>query len=286
MLQPAPLSLAMAGLDDVRDSSAGAPADSPGGAHDVRAIVAYARVLGVQALQLDAAAPGLRARELDRSARRDLASLLRRSELAVSGLDLWIPPDHFTDPRHVDRALAAAFAAMELARDLAQLVGGLSPPGGIVAVTLPRAPAPAVQALLVELRSRADQIGCVLADCAWPPVEFPDPGPVRVGLDPAAVFAAGADPHVEAARLGPRLAQARLSDLASAGRVAPGSGRLKLMDYAAALLAAGAGLSGGSGRSGGPVVLDLRSVSRQNLAAPAAVQAWQSALAGPATHNS
>lgn len=236
MFEPLPLSLAAAGLEFAES----------GGAQDLRALMTGVRTAGFRSIQLSGTAKGVRARELDRPARRELAALLRRHELECSGLDLWIPPDHFVDARHVDRALEAALGAMELAADLARLVGGGSRP--VTALTMPR---PTPEAVLHELRNRADQVGCVLADCAWPPLGGAGEAAVRVGLDPAAVFGAGGDPIMETARLGPRLAQARLSDLASAGRVAPGSGRLKLMDYAASVIATG---------NAGAVVLDLRAV--------------------------
>ncbi|MEZ6163399.1 MAG: hypothetical protein R3B67_03075 [Phycisphaerales bacterium] len=48
--------------------------------------------LGHRAVALDVTVPELRPRNLSRSARRDLAALLRKAELELAGLDLWIRP--------------------------------------------------------------------------------------------------------------------------------------------------------------------------------------------------
>ena len=76
-----PLSLSLAGLTP-----------REGVAMEPRAAIEWAAGLGYRAVQLDGAAAGVRARDLDRSGRRDLAALLRRLQLGFSGLDLWIPP--------------------------------------------------------------------------------------------------------------------------------------------------------------------------------------------------
>src|SRR5262249_50109421 len=154
--------------------------------------------------QLDAAAPGLRPRELDRSGRRDLAALLRRLELAFSGLDLWIPPSHFLDGANQDRAVGAIIAALELAHELAGLVGG---DGAVVCMALPGAcPSPAA----ATLSEGAARIGAQLADFAWP-ARVPE-GPIGIGIDPAAMLLAGADPAKEVSRLPAPPTAARASD--------------------------------------------------------------------------
>ena len=74
--------------------------------------------LGFRSVTLSAAQPGLRPRELDRSARRGLVAELRRLELECSAIDLFIPPEHFIAPETIDRALDAVRGAMDLATDL------------------------------------------------------------------------------------------------------------------------------------------------------------------------
>src|SRR5688572_21716696 len=85
-----------------------------------RALIEWAAGLGYRAVQLDGTMAGLRARELDRSGRRDLAALLRRLELGYSGLDLWVPEAHFVDGAQQDRAVAAVVAGLELSAELAR----------------------------------------------------------------------------------------------------------------------------------------------------------------------
>ncbi len=199
--------------------------------------------IGYRAVQLDAAAPGVRARELDRSARRDLAATLRRAELALSGLDLWIPGHHFLEAKHADRAVGAVVGALELAAELAGLVDGST---AVVCVELPRELGDGVRG---ALEAAALGQGAVLADHAWPLGEGPagesvgegGESGVRVGLNPAAVLLSGGDPVGAAGALGGRLASARVMDLSARGACVPGEreGKLDLEGYAAALAVGG-----------------------------------------------
>lgn len=77
--------------------------------------------LGFAAVQLDAAAAGMRPRELGPTARRDLLARLRRRSLRPVGLDLWIPAMHLREPSTVDRASDAMHATIALAADLGRL---------------------------------------------------------------------------------------------------------------------------------------------------------------------
>ncbi len=264
------LGIAMAGLDGERLGL------SPAAASDARALIDWVRASGFAAVQLDAAAPGIRPRDLDRSGRRDLAAVLRRADLACAGLDLWIPPEHFVSPAHSDRAVSAVLAAIELASELSLLAeGGKKSPGlrrgASLCLTLPASP-PAD--ILGALSAHAARHGVRIADHAWPIAEpEADASPwIGVGVDPAAVLSAGEDPVALAARLGPRLAAARVTDVAAAGptagRIPPGApgGRLDLLAYAASLTIAG---------YTGWAVLDLRGVPDQAAAAATAQEAWQ-----------
>jgi sugar phosphate isomerase/epimerase len=196
--------------------------------------------MGFRAVQLSATQPGLRPRELDRSARRDLLAALRRSELVLSGLDCWIPAEHFTDPQRMDRAGAALLAMIEMAGELDRCP---------VSIVLPD-DCGGMEALLDEVRGHADRFGVRLADHAVTPAGPPWTG---VGIDPAAWLAAGADPAAGVGRFADRLVCARLVDLLRTGLRGPigsgGAGRLDVLAYRVALSV------GGYDR---PVVVDAR----------------------------
>ncbi|HYE03360.1 MAG TPA: TIM barrel protein [Phycisphaerales bacterium] len=266
MLVP-PLSLALAGLEP----------DRLGATPGTRGLIEWGARAGFRAVQLDATAPDTRPRDLDRSGRRDLAALLRRHDLVLSGIDLWIPPGHFADPARIDRAVSAATAALQVAADVASLVRGhgvassrRTESGLMVAVTLPPEPPAAVRAALIDA---AERVGVRLADHAYPQPASPgvsgDRSPwLGVGIDPAALLLTGADPAGAAARAGDALAGARLTDAAPPRpRVAPGApgGRLDIQAYIVALLAA---------RYPGHAVLDLGGLPDPPAAAAAAQRAW------------
>ncbi len=203
-----------------------------------RTLVAQASALGFRAVHLDASHPELRPRDLTRSARRDLAALLRRNGLAYSGVDLWAPPAHLTDPARADHAIAAFSQAIELAADMASLTGG--PP--ILSTSLLDVPA-SVIAPLTEVTNRC---GAYIADHAWSSdghaqAHASRGAPLGMGIDPAVILLAGADPARTVSALsatdGPGILSARLSDTDGAARITPGasSGRLDAFAYAIAL---------------------------------------------------
>jgi len=231
---------------------------------DPRALIDRAHDLGFRAVALDATRPGLRPRELDRSARRELAALLRRLELRCAGLDLWIPPAHFSDPARTDRALDAAGAACALAAELAALAPGSA--RAVVSLTLPEECPPPVRR---DLEDRAARVGARIADHAWPPAAnegAPDPNaPLGVGIDPAVLLLRKQDPAAAASQHAHRIVSTRLSDSDGAVRVAPGKGGLDVAGYAVALA---------TGGIGGDVVLDLRGLRGQDEIARDALDAW------------
>jgi sugar phosphate isomerase/epimerase len=229
-----------------------------GAVQEPRAAIEWAAGLGYRAVQLDATVPGIRPRELDRSARRDLAALLRRLELGFSGLDLWIPPPHFADAANADRALAATAQALELAADLSRLTE--SGDGAVVSIALPDK---AAGFAMESLAGAADRVGARLADHRWP-VQVDASGPIGIGIDPAALLAAGSDPASEVSRLATTPVAARLSDVVPGGRVAVGSGRLDVLGYRVALATKGYARR---------LVVDLRGVRDQEAAANAALAA-------------
>ncbi|MFN3168734.1 MAG: TIM barrel protein [Phycisphaeraceae bacterium] len=224
---------------------------------------------GFHAVQLDATMPGLRPRDLDKSARRDLAAALRRAGLAVSGVDFFIPADHYVDPAQTDRAVGSLHAALALAADL-----------GRVAVSLNLPAIEAEPQIVSGLLAAADGLGSRLALhhehdpgalLDW--MKGQDDRLVGAGLDPAALLAARRDPVAEAQAFGDRLVVARLSDarrgMADGTRSIVGKGDLDLMSYRVSVDLAP--------RRTGPVVLDLRSLADPLVAAERALAAWDGA---------
>lgn len=225
-------------------------------AQPLRARLSAISGMGYRWVHLDASDPECRARELTRSARRDLAATLRRDEVRFAGLDLWIPAPHFIEPATADRAMAAALGAIELAAELAELAEGRA----VVALTLPTGEEAA--GVTEILAATAGDAGCVVADYASPEVEGGvSHEAIGVGFDPAGMMMARGlevDLGRAVAACKGRLGDARLTDASEIGRVAPGAGRLDALSYTVALTAAG---------YTGPVVVDLRGVREAEDAA-------------------
>ncbi len=263
--------------------------------HDVSAatlrdVLPWISSLGCRGVQLSATAQGLKPRELDRSARRDLAATIRRVGLIVSGVDCLVPPEHFASPLHQDRAVAAVAAACEFASEMSTLLPAGYNSAAVTVQLHKDTPADVLDAMAAQ----ADSHGCLLCELNWPTLRAAPTAPTasaaskatggthttnhsqfRIALDPAAVLMGGLDPIALATRAGKLLSHPRLCDVSTAGRIAPGSpdGRLDLMAYAIALSVA---------QYTGPLVLDLRTVHDQESAATTAAAAW---LAGNAQLN-
>ncbi len=214
------MSLAMAGLarcEDLRDLSA-------------RGEIEWIAARGVRYVQLDAAMAGIRPRELGRSARRDLASLLKRVGLSLSGIDLWIPTPHFVDATSQQRAIDATIGACELAAELRAILGEGSPSGAGFGVSLAlHEETPA--AVLDAIGTAATRCGLVVIDHAWPARAVASDGAIRVGIDPAVLIGAGVSVGKSVLGLSPAPAAFRLSDHSASGRVAAGEGSLDLANY-------------------------------------------------------
>jgi sugar phosphate isomerase/epimerase len=195
-----------------------------------RAALECVASLGFRWVQLCATQPGLRPRELDRSGRRDLRATLCRYGLAPSGLDCWIPPEHYTDPGLADRAATALLATVELAGELGQLPVSV------------RFPADGADELLDAIAAQAARWSVRVADHDLERIERPAPDPIGLGVDPVAWLASEIDPVAGVLRGGALLVSARLSDLRrGGGRCAIGEaddGRLDVNGYRAALLGA------------------------------------------------
>lgn len=220
-----------------------------------RAAIEWAAGVGFRSLHLDATAPGVRARELDRSGRRDLASTLRRHGLGFTGLDLWIPAEHFAEPAHADRALSALLGAVDLAAELAGLLGSAAP---VVSVTLPEG-----FSGIDAMAAGADASGAIIEDFGPGGEDDSRPPMVRPGVDTGRLLMRGDPPGKTFARLADRLGSLRLNDADDTGRRPMGSGRLD----PSMLLALHETLAAGI-----PVVTDLRGLENPQRAADAAVR--------------
>lgn len=252
-----PLSLSLAGL-------------SGPGRETLRDQLEWARGLGFAGVQLNAAWHETRPRDLSRSARREVAALVRRSGLVLTGVELWIPPGHFTDPAHADRAASAVREAQEFAADMDSLCGpaggarggrgGSRREGGVVCLAFPEGrEGDEVASLLGR-----DVSGAMIADHRWP-VSDQEFGGVGVGLDPAAVILAEEDPARAVHTVAGRLLSARVSDLSASGRVPAGEGRVDIFSFAIALETSGYA-------DGRHAVVDLRGLSDQHAGARTAVE--------------
>jgi len=220
------LALSLAGFVDPRAPGADAP-------RTIREAIDRAARAGYRGIALDGTMHSVRARDLDRSARRDLAAAYRRAGLASAGVDLWIPPEHLDDPRHTDRAIGAVAGALELAGDLASLTDGQR----VLSIALPRSdatPAPWRRTLEEE----AERLGVRIANCAWPPPTGAH-GPIGIGIDPALALAAGEAPGRAAARAGASLAMVRVTDWNGISRVPVGRGRLDAVSFAVSVATTG-----------------------------------------------
>lgn len=246
ILQPISIALSLAGLS--KDRSA-------------RAWIEWAATEGLRGVTLDASAPGLRARELDRSARRELTALLRRRELAFVGLDLWIPPKDFLAPEKVDRAVSAALGTIELAGELGTLVGAAKP---IVSMLFPAQIDPRTIEPMLESAIRH---GTIVADHRWPiPTDdVTTNSTLGVGLDPATLLLSGAAPAAELIGVGDRLRCVRLSDADATGRTMVGEGELDVNAFRTALMAA---------HHTAPIVLDVRGVADGEKAVRRGLERW------------
>lgn len=206
---------------------AGLPYGDRPPAEALAAGLTLARASGCAAVQLDATAPGMRARELDRSARRDIAATIKRHGLGFSGLDAWIPETHFASPQHADRAIEAVAQACGLAGELARLTESRP---AVVCVTLPEEPSAELVSAIV---AGAMSAGVRVADFS---AGLTEPGAIiGTGFDPASEITAGADVlNCAAARSG-GIIDARLTDASKFGRVPVGQGVLDVREYRAVL---------------------------------------------------
>lgn len=194
---------------------------------------------------------------------------MRRGELGFGGVDLFLPPLDFVDPKTLDRAVGAVLGAIGLAADLAGSGGaglggaGSGGDGRVVSLVLPEDLEDDVRSTIDDEATRQ---GVRLADHAWPIGERETQGMMLAGLDPVRVLEAGESPAKAAARYGDYLAGARLCDRDETGRCAVGAtgARLDVLSYAAALATVGVA----------SVTIDLRGLHEPAGAINDAATAW------------
>jgi sugar phosphate isomerase/epimerase len=167
-----------------------------------------------QQVQLSATQVGLRPRDLDRSGRRDLMALMRRLELSPAGLDFLIPPGHYADPVHADRAVGAVLAAVDLAADL-----------GRVAVTIEL---PAAMAQSDSAAGHAEVLGAILSHAEKTGVIVANLGDAAMNVDGLAsamdivsLVMKGVSPAAALARVRHVLASVRCSGATETGARVP-----------------------------------------------------------------
>jgi len=184
---------------------------------------------GFRALQLDATLPGIRPRDLNTRARRDLAATAARAGMTLAGLAFFLPRAHY--------ALAATFAAIDLAADLGRVPLSLSFPVADASTEVRAALVTTADAHSVPLAVHAeDTLEKLLA---W--LNSVDLPLVGAGLDPAAALASALDPAATIHRLARRLVVARLGDWgggsspADASRLPVGQGHLDVLGYRVAM---------------------------------------------------
>lgn len=182
------------------------------GAPPVREALAWISRIGYRGVQLSAADPETRPRDLPPSARRDLLASLARVELACSGIDLFIPAEHFQDGAFATRAFEAARDAIGLAADLGRAPVVLPALGGAPAI---------LEALGQEALHRGVRLAMV-------PGSAPDGAsagavaePFGTCIDCAASLAAGERPDATILAFGSSVAAVRVVDLLRSGMRGP-----------------------------------------------------------------
>lgn len=185
---------------------------------DLRAEIAWLARSGFAAVQLSASgANGLRPREMSVSAKRDLEVTLRRAELQVTGIDLWIPPTHYTDATTIERAIEAVSAACKLAGGLFRCP---------VSIELPESQVEESTLDALRMAGEAEAVRIAVASTGDVPTGF------IACIDPASWLEKELDPVSAASNAA---AAVRLSDLVEGRRSVPAvNGSLDLMAYRAA----------------------------------------------------
>lgn len=244
-----------------------APLVASTGGQVIRAMQQVAKS-GLHAVQLSAAQPGLRPRELDRRARRDLLATLGRTGLMLSGWDLFIPREHWLDTTKIDRAMTATLQAITLAAESGRVSISLNLPCAELA-------ADAVEALIAA--AEGHDVPLVIYDEADPDqlidwLKNKNAPALGAGLDVAASLATEGKPEDRLFASDGLIRSVRLGDYqktgnpADDGRCPLGDGLLDLLTFRAALA------SQSSIRS---LILELRGLDQPLQALTIGIQEWQ-----------
>ncbi|MBI1303270.1 MAG: hypothetical protein GC172_05730 [Phycisphaera sp.] len=232
----------------------------------LREAIAWMAGLGLRGVQFSAAFAATRPRDLDRSARRDLAATLARHELLCAGIDLFIPPAHFTDQALVSRAVDAILGAIGLASDL-----------GRVPLTAP-IPTEGAREVRAAAAESALRLGVTLLEPISSADARPEP-PFLASVDTAAVLAAGGDPVASVAALGRALGGVRVVDLLRSGLRGPilerGESRLDVRALRTALELAEVPAAAAVGAGRLLPVLDARQWMSPREGVAASVARWR-----------
>lgn len=185
---------------------------------------------------MNAADPATRPRDLGPSARRDLAATLARHELVCAGIDLFIPPSHFSDPAQQSRAFDAVIAAIGLGADLDRAPITLPLPDDLasglrqaIASEAERLGvhiliAPKLETANLGVNTGAGTAAAVSSSATPTPaqtLERPIEPPFAAFVDCAAVLAAQLSPEALVSSLGDRLGAVRVVDLLRSGLRGP-----------------------------------------------------------------
>lgn len=194
---------------------------------DPRVGLRLAQRMGCRGVQISAARPGTRPRDLDDSGRRDFLAAVKRHELVISGIDAWIRPEDLLDPTRVDVAVSATLDAVRLAGDMGRVP---------VSLRLSDRNEVIVQEAIAEISAQAEKLGVRIVDHQVPiSDEVID---VMVGVDPPSWFAAGLDPMDGLSAAAGRLGGVRLADLSAEGMRMPVGGSESRFDVQAYVLTA------------------------------------------------
>jgi sugar phosphate isomerase/epimerase len=225
--------------------------------------------LGFHAVQLDATLSGIRPRELDQRSRKDLLAVLTRSSMQLSGLDCFIPRKDFTSPEHIDRAVSAALACIELAADLGRVPVSLALPVHKASDDVKTAILTAADAQGVMLAIHAEDQMEALVE--W--INTVNQPVLGMSMDPASIIASDDDPVQLAQQHGKFISVGRLADYRQDThlRCSVGDGALDVMNYRLMLDMAP--------NRRGAVILDLRGLEYPQQAAVDGIQAWDDAAA-------
>lgn len=248
-----------------------------------REAIAWCASAGARGIVIDATRDTIRPRQLDSSARRAVASLLKRLNLRFRGIDLFIPQGDFVDAARAQRAVDAACDAIALCVDLHRAGGErtVAPPVNLV---LPDARADGApngaglsgaalsgaalgEAARDAVLQAAARLGARIADYSVGArtTVIEAGSPLGVGLDAFALLSAGVEPRDALASLRGPLHAVRDACAGSLARGARAGGlRFDALAFRAALATRGVVTDAGEmvADDGPPLILDLRNEER------------------------